>query len=212
MHRVGLLIPTADEARNAPDSLAAYGFGPGKSAACAAAAKLIRDDCCDTILIWGTAGGIHARKGEALVASHVAFSDYDLGGLFGSTGIGFVPGFTGADGWHELEATFRRRLLAAFAQVYPEVPVREGRICASDTFALPDSPQDYNRIQATADAVDMESAAVAQFLRLCAPQVRLGVLRVVSNDPNGEDEFMDFLEFFAALNPRLTALRTALEA
>ena len=212
MARIGILIPTMDEARNAPARNAAYGFGPGKSAACAAAAKLVCDDKCDTILVWGTAGGIHARKGEAIVASHIAFSDYDIGGLFGSTGVGFVPDFTDSEGWHALDVDFQNILLQAFRKTYPEVAVRVGRLCSSDTFALPASPQDYNRIQATADAVDMESAAVAQFLKLYAPQTRLGVLRVVSNEPNGEDEFMEFLEFFARLNTRLEAFRALLEA
>ncbi len=212
MSRIGLLIPTADEARNAPTRLAACGYGPGKSAACAAAAKLVCDDKCDTILVWGTAGGIHARKGEAIVASHVAFSDYDIGNLFGSTGVGFVPDFTDRDGWHALNAEFQLLLIQAFRKIYPEVSVSIGRLCSSDTFALPASPQDYNRIQATAAAVDMESAAVAQFLRLYAPQTRLGIIRLVSNEPNGEDEFMEFLKFFAGLNTRLEALRNLLEA
>ncbi len=222
--RCGFLIPTAEEAQGVSPEAADYavwGYGAGKAAACAMAADLIYGKGCDTVVIWGTAGGISARavQGQLFIADQVAYGDYDVRPLYGSTGVGFVHDFTDREGWYALEHDFTSWLEAAVRQVFPQCPPLHGRICSNDRFSMPADPRDYNRIEAAADAVDMESAAVAEFIhRLNARhdrQIRLGVLRVVSNAVGATEQtgldFTAFLETFCALNGRLAQLKHWLE-
>lgn len=220
--RPGFLIPTAGEAANLPSS-ADYicaGYGAGKAAACAAAADLIFERRCDTIIIWGTAGGISPRatSGHGFVADRVAYSDYDLRPLTGVTGVGFVPGLTDDDGWLSLPPDLAANTECAVREVYPELKFDRGSICSSDKFLLPSDRRDYNRIEATADAIDMESAAVAEFCRKlnrrCGKKIELSVIRIVSNStsvPESGHAFENFLDFFCSLNSRLPRLKQAIE-
>ncbi len=220
--RLGILIPTTGEAGNLPQDLPwlCAGYGPGKAAACAAAAELVFARRCDTIVIWGTAGGISplARRGHALLATRVAYSDYDLTPLTGITGPGFVPGVTDDDGWMALDPDLNRRLELAFRQTFPELPLHHAAICSSDSFLMPPRRDDYNRIEATADAIDMESAAVAEFCTASARRlglrIRLGVLRIVSNatgTPETGRDFEQFLDGFCRLNLRLADFKNRLD-
>ena len=221
---IGLIIPTDDESVGLPSyPYVACNFGAGKSAACAMAAELIFAKGCDTILIWGTAGGLspRAQNGAFFLGKYLAHGDYDVRPLYNSTGVGFVKNVTDDNGWITLSDEFNNAVANAFAKVYPEIPLFiDGRLCSSDRFAMPANRQDYNRIEAASDAIDMESAAVAEFIHhlntsgSSKKNIRLAVIRAISNQATTYDstdnEFMDFLPTFNKLNTRLSQLLNAL--
>ncbi|MCQ2396675.1 MAG: hypothetical protein MJ106_03135 [Lentisphaeria bacterium] len=221
--RICLIIPTDDEAVGLPPyPYIACGFGAGKSAACAMAADLIFKNGCDTILIWGTAGGLsqRAQNGVFFIGKYLAHGDYDVRPLYNSTGVGFVKNITDANGWITQPDDLNACIAKAFAQVFPEIKLyTDGRLCSSDKFAMPANRQDYNRIEAASDAIDMESAAVAEFIHHLntsgsAKNIRLAVIRAISNQAttfdSSDTEFMDFLPTFNKLNTRLPQLLNAL--
>jgi len=220
--RLGILIPTADEGRCLDKRLAAVtavGYGPGKATSCAAAADLVFQRHCDTILIFGTAGGMSPRAltGTAFLADKVAYNDYDIRPVFGATDVGFVPDFTDNDGWFALDPDLNNRLELAVREVFPELTLYRGLVCSADKFLLPDRREDYNRIEAQADCIDMESAAVAEFChRLnqnCHLNLKMAVLRIVSNStscPSAGDDFLNFMTYFNDLHARLPELYTRL--
>jgi crotonobetainyl-CoA:carnitine CoA-transferase CaiB-like acyl-CoA transferase len=74
----GFIVPTTEESVGVPAGcVAACGFGAGTSSACAAAADFIFNRGCDTIVIWGTAGGLspELRNGDIVVGNRVAHKD-----------------------------------------------------------------------------------------------------------------------------------------
>ena len=222
--RLGLLIPTAEEARGLDSRLAdcaAVGYGPGKATSCAAAADLVFQRHCDTILIFGTAGGISQRAltGTAFLADKVAYNDYDIRPVFGATDVGFVPDFTDDDGWFQLNFLLNDRLEKVIRDLYPELTLHRGLICSADKFLLPDRREDYNRIEAKADCIDMESASVAEFCHRLNQRLGLkistAVLRIVSNPtscPSAASDFLDFLAYFDKFHAKLHKLFTRLSS
>ena len=59
--RIGFIIPTELESQELNEynkHITCAGFGAGKAAACSAAAKLVYEKHCDTIIVWGLAGSL----------------------------------------------------------------------------------------------------------------------------------------------------------
>ena len=220
--KVGFIIPTKEEATGVPaECVAACGFGAGKSSSCAAAADLIFNRGCDTIVIWGTAGGLmpELKNGDIVVGNRVAHKDFSLTPLPWARGLGDVPDFSEKDFWHTLDAALAGQLLQAVKAVFPEHHIVAGPICAGDIFDP--AAARGNPIEAQAWAVDMETPAVAEFChRLnthCGMAIRFGVVRVVSNNADTADseticnDFNGFLQRFAQMSSRLKDLRRILE-
>lgn len=215
--RIGFIIPTDLESENlAPESshITCAGYGAGKASACSAAAELIFEKNCDTILIWGLGGALSPAlsPGDVLIGTHVAYKDFNIHPLCNSTGVGFVPNFA-EDLWHPLDEKLCDDLYKAVRQVFPESNVLRGNICTGDQFVLHQSMSQYNRIEQKALAVDMESAAVAQFCFNLKRDVRFGVIRVISDsaDSNADMDFTEFLQKFAQMNRALPTLKRVLE-
>ena len=220
--KVGFIIPTHLEAVGVPaECVADCGFGAGKSSNCAAAADLIFNRGCDTIVIWGTAGGLTPtlHTGDIVVGTRTAHKDFSLTPLTWVRGYGDVPEFSEEDFWHTLDATLAEQLLQAVETVFPGHHVVAGPICSGDIFDP--AAARGNPIEAQAWAVDMETSAVAEFChRLntrCGMKVRFGTARVISNNADTADsdtacgDFNDFLQQFAQMNARLEELRLMLE-
>ena len=216
--KVGFIIPTKEESVGVPDGcVAACGFGAGKSSNCAAAADLIFNRGCDTIVIWGTAGGLTPtlHAGDIVVATRTAHKDFSLTPLPWVRGLGDVPDFSEEDFWHTLDATLAGQLLQAVKKVFPRHNVFAGPVCSGDIFDP--AAARGNPIEARACAVDMETSAVAEFChRLntrCGMKVRFGTVRVISNNADtadsnaASDDFNEFLRLFAQMNTRLDEFR-----
>ena len=96
--------------------------------------------------------------------------------------------------------------------------VLSGPICSGDIFDP--AAARGNPVEAQAWAVDMETAAVAEFChrlnQKCGMAIRFGTARVISNDANTEDskaagrDFSRFLQEFHAMNARLPELQQLL--
>ena len=216
--RIGFLIPTALEARNIPDlnrHVTCSGYGAGKVAACSAAADLIFNKHCDTIVIWGLGGALSHRVdvNDVVVASHVAYRDFNIYPLCGSTGVGWVENFA-EDLFVELDPGLRSSLAAALHRLFPGRRVLEGKVCSGEQFVEFHPGDTLNRVEAASDVVDMESAAVVHFCHNIAKSVKVGVVRVISDnaDHNANVDFNAFLGEFAGMNGSLYRLREELMA
>ena len=215
--RTGFIIPTDLECTDLPPEeshIVCAGYGAGKAAACSAAAELIYEKNCDTVLIWGLAGGLSPalQVGDVLIGTHVAYKDYNIYPLANSTGTGYVQGFA-ENLWHPLDEELSDLLFETVRKIFPEKTVLRGNICTGDQFVQHQSTDQYNRIEQKALAVDMESAAVAHFCYNLKKKVRFGVIRVISDNANhsADLDFTTFLQQFAAMNRALPRLREVLE-
>ena len=220
--KIGFLIPTEMEAAGVPQGCTVtWGFGAGKSSSCAAAADLIFNKGCDTVVIWGTAGSLSPdlHAGDIVVAGRTAHKDFSLEPLPGARGLGDVPDFSEEDFWYTLDKSLAELLLKAVKQVFPEHKSIIGPVCSGDIF---DPAQARgNPIEAQAVAVDMETSAVAEFCHRLREKsgvpVRFGTIRVISNNADTSDsdnatsDFTAFLQLFAKMNTRLPQLQAFLE-
>ena len=220
--KVGFLIPTTVESVGIPEACTvAAGFGAGKSSSCAAAADLVFNRRCDTVVIWGTAGCLSntLQAGDIVVATRTAHKDFSLEPLFGARGLGDVPGFSGEDFWHAMDKPLAELLLESVKRVFPDRHAVPGAVCSGDIFD-PAKAQG-NPIEAQADAVDMETSAVAEFCHRLREKsgvpVHFGTIRVLSNDADTADsagaagDFRRFLAMFAQMNARLPLLQRFIE-
>ena len=220
--KIGFLIPTEMEAVGvAQGCTVTWGFGAGKSSSCAAAADLIFNKGCDTVVIWGTAGSLSPdfHAGDIVVAGRTAHKDFSLEPLAGARGLGDVPDFSEEDFWHTLDKPLAKLLLEAVRQVFPEHKTAVGPVCSGDIFDP--AKARGNPIEAQAVAVDMETSAVAEFCHRLREKsgvaVRFGTIRVISNNADTSDsanatsDFTAFLQLFAKMNARLPRLQEYLE-
>ncbi len=219
---IGFLIPTEMEATGVPNGCTVtWGFGPGKSSSCAAAADLIFNKGCNTVVIWGTAGSLSPdlHAGDIVVAGRTAHKDFSLEPLPGARGLGDVPDFSEEDFWYTMDSALAEQLLEAVQQVFPDHKAVIGPVCSGDIF---DPAQARgNPIEAQAVAVDMETSAVAEFChRLCKKSgmnIRFGTIRVISNNAdtsnsaNASSDFTAFLQLFTKMNARLPQLQNLLQ-
>lgn len=216
--RIGFIVPTEFESVNLPElnsHVTCAGVGAGKAAGCAAAAKLIFDKHCDTIIIWGLAGALSNRVhvGDIVVASQVAYRDFNIAPLSNSTGVGYVADFA-ENVFVGLDKNLHSLLTAELKKIFPDRNVMDGIACSGDQFTQFAPGEERNRVEAKADTVDMESAAVAHFCHLIDPKIKVGIIRIVSDnaDHNANIDFTAFLNSFAQMNGKLFELRQALLA
>jgi nucleoside phosphorylase len=219
---IGFLIPTEMEATGVPNGCTVtWGFGPGKSSSCAAAADIIFNKGCNTVVIWGTAGSLSPdlHAGDIVVAGRTAHKDFSLEPLPGARGLGDVPDFSEEDFWYTMDSALAEQLLKAVQQVFPDHKVVIGPVCSGDIFDP--AKARGNPIEAQAVAVDMETSAVAEFChRLHVKSgvpVRFGTIRVISNNAdtsnsaNASSDFTAFLQLFTKMNARLPQLQNLLQ-
>ncbi len=209
--KIGVLIPTADEIDGLPKGIpAAVAFGPGKTAACAAAAKLLFQDGCDAILLWGSAGACHRRLaiGDVVIADEVAYNDYDVAPLYGSTGMGFVPEIA-EDCWMKCDQALSDKLAAALKRLFPNINITHGRISAGDVFDNAKYKRPNNRIEEASDCVEMEGPAVAHFCKLTerftGKHIPMADIRMVVNyvGADAAEEFLQALALLKQINQKM---------
>ncbi len=216
--RIGFIVPTDLESRNLPAENAhvtCAGRGAGKVAACSAAADLIFNKHCDTIILWGLAGALspELRVGDIVIGSRVAYRDYNVYPLLGSTGVGWVAGFS-ENLFAELDPSLRASLKKHLSRLFPERNICEATICSGDQFVSLKPGDEKNRIEKESDAVDMESVAVAHFCQSLNRGIKVGIVRVISDnaDHNAGVDFKSFLDSFAEMNGKMFELRRGLLA
>jgi adenosylhomocysteine nucleosidase len=190
----GLQVSTAH-------GLALARSGLGKVNAAAAATLLLDRFGARTLVFSGVAGGLHPELpvGSVLLAGALGIHDYGIvtAGRFTATRSGEIP--FGAPELAALEpvapevrATFERLL----ARVGPSLghPIRLGGITTADYFLNCSVTRDALRARLGADAIDMESGAVAQVAE--AWGAPLYVIRTLS-DLAGEESHVTFTEMEA---------------
>ena len=216
--RVGFLIPTSLESQNLHQlnrHVTCAGYGAGKAAACSAAADLIFNKYCDTIIVWGLGGALSRRVNvnDIVVGTHVAHRDFNIYPLCGSTGLGWVQTFA-ENVFYELDPALRDQLQTQLKALFPDRNVLTGKICTGDQFVELKPGDPRNRVEEAADVVDMESAAVAQFCFNLDRKIKVGVVRVISDnaDHNANVDFRAFLAAFAEMNGQLHRFRQSLLA
>ena len=214
--RIGFLVPTDLEAQNLHkmnEHVTCAGYGAGKASACSAAAELIFNKYCDTIIVWGLAGGLSRRVSinDIVIGSRVAYRDFNIYPLFNSTGVGWVEKFS-ENVFFELDPGLRSLLREQIRKIFPERNVLEGTICTGDQFVEFKPGDALNRVERESDAVDMESAAVVHFCHNLNKKIKVGIVRVISDnaDHNANLDFSSFLQAFEAMNGKLFQLRKAL--
>ncbi len=211
--RLGFIVPTSLESINL-NALNAHvtsaGYGAGKTAVCAAAADLIFRKHCDTIIIWGLAGSLNKAVGvnDILIGTSTAYRDYDIAPLAGSTGVGFVQEYA-ENIWVDLDPFLAEILYESMKGLFPERKVVKGKICSGDQFVQHASSACFNRVEKEAYAVDMESAALAHFCHLVDKNVKVGIVRIISDnaDHDANINFSEFLEKFGKMNEKMYAFR-----
>lgn len=218
--RVGFIIPTELESKNLNEynsHITCAGLGAGKAAACSAAAKLVYEKHCDTIIIWGLAGSLdkEVKVNDIVVGNKVAYRDYNIAPLQGSKGIGEVPGYA-PDIWVELDQNLAFQIQDSLEELFPDRTVKQGAICTGDQFVQHSSESYYNRVEKESQAVDMESAAVVHFCenlnKFSNKKIKVGVVRIISDnaDHTAHVDFNSFIEEFSKMNNKMYKFRTNL--
>ena len=211
--RPGFIVPTSLESINLSplnSHVTSAGYGAGKTAVCAAAADLIFNKHCDTLIIWGLAGSLDPAVGvnDILIGTEAAYHDYNIAPLAGSTGVGFVQDFA-ENIWVDLDPGLAEILYNTMKELFPERKVVKGKICTGDRFVQHASRADYNRVEKEAYGVDMETAALVHFCHLTGKNIKVGAVRIISDnaDHNADINFSEFLEEFGRLNGRMYEFR-----
>lgn len=215
--RIGFIIPTELESQNLNEynsHITCAGFGAGKAAACSAAAKLVYEKHCDTIIIWGLAGSLdkNVNVNDIVVGNKVAYRDYDITPLQGAKGVGEVPGYA-PNIWVELDQNLVLQIRDALEKEFPDRIVKQGAICTGDQFVQHSSEDSYNRVEKEAQAVDMESAAVVHFCenlnKFSGKKIKVGIVRVISDnaDHSAHVDFNSFIEEFSKMNRKMLNFR-----
>lgn len=190
--------------------------GLGKVNAASAATLLLDRFGARTLVFSGVAGGLHPELpvGSVLLAERLAIHDYGIvtAGRFTATRSGVIP--FGAPELADLEpvpAAVRDTFERLRAEVAPRLahPVRLGGITTADYFLNCGATRDELRARLGADAIDMESGAVAQVAE--AWGAPLYVIRTLS-DLAGEESHVTFTEMEAmAAENSAACVRTLLE-
>lgn len=173
------------------DRIALALSGIGKVNAAAAATLLLSRYGAQTLIFSGVAGGLHPELevGTVLLADRLAIHDYGYvaGGRFTPTASGVIPigapTLTEAVAVSSAVARNLDRLAAAVAERLPH-PVLKGAVVTADYFLNCATTRQDLRAALGADAIDMESGAVAQVA--AAWGAPLYVIRTLS-DLAGED-------------------------
>jgi adenosylhomocysteine nucleosidase len=181
--------------------------GIGKVNAAAAATLLLSAFGARSLIFSGVAGGLNPALGvgSVLLAERMAVHDYGLvsGGTFTPTAYGVIP--MGAPRLTEpepVEAAVRAVLARLAAAVSGRLDARLGGVVTADYFLNCTATRDELHAQLGADAIDMESGAVALVAR--AWGVPLYAIRTLS-DLAGEDSHLTYGEM-AAMAARNSAL------
>lgn len=172
--------------------------GIGKVNAAAAATLLVAVHGAEALIFSGVAGGLDPALGvgAVLLAERLAIHDYGFvaGGRFTPTASGIIP--IGAPTLEALpavapEVVRRLERLAEAVRGRLDHPVRLGAVTTADYFLNCVATRGELRATFGADAIDMESGAVAQVAD--AWGVPLYVIRTLS-DLAGEDSHVTYLE------------------
>ena len=183
--------------------------GIGKVNAAAAATVLLSEFQARALVFSGVAGGLNPRLGvgSVLLGARLAAHDYGVvaDGRFTATASGVIP--LGAPPLTELDpvapevAATLERLKTALADQL-DTPMVLGAITTADYFLNCAATRDDLHARLGADAIDMESGAVAQVA--AAWDRPLYVIRTLS-DLAGEDSHIDYPRL-AAMAARVSAL------
>lgn len=172
--------------------------GLGKVNAAAAATLLLDRFEARALIFSGVAGGLHPELpvGAVLLAERLAIHDYGIvtAGRFTATRSGVIPFDAPEVALEPAPAQVRTDFLQLLDAVRLDHPVRLGGITTADYFLNCGQTRDELRARLGADAIDMESGAVAQVADGWG--VPLYVIRTLS-DLAGEESQVTFTEMEA---------------
>lgn len=179
--------------------------GIGKVNAARTAQVLIDRYAPDAMINTGIAGGIGEglHVGDFVIGTELVQHDFSLA-LFGYA-RGFVPGF--GDGKSPAYFQADPDLVHAFSgsavQFLSAQNVREGRIASGDLFVADAAVKNWIRNEFSADAVEMEGAAIAQVAVLNG--VPFVVVRAISDlaDGTATESFETFEQETALLSAKI---------
>lgn len=188
-------------------ALAVVQSGIGKVNAAAAATLLLGVLGARTLVFSGVAGGLNPALavGDVLLAERLAVHDYGLvaGEAFTATASGVIPiGAPALERPEPVSGEVRARLQALQARLGGQVKARLGSVTTADYFLNCAVTRDRLHAAYAADAIDMESGAVAQVAK--AWGAPLYVIRTLS-DLAGDNSHLSYGEL-AAMAARNSAL------
>jgi len=167
--------------------------GIGKVNAAITTGLLLGHFGCDSIAFSGCAGGLNPKRniGDIIVADELIQHDYGaiVDGQLISSIPGSFPALDSSD--NDIAYVMPHRLKSAISNIMDD-NTTFGRIITGDTYLACDKTANMFYKQFQADAIDMESGAIAQVC--CNWHVPFVIIRVLS-DKAGKDSPLDFEEF-----------------
>ena len=179
--------------------------GIGKVNAARTAQVLIDRYAPDAMINTGIAGGIGEglHVGDFVIGTELVQHDFSLS-LFGYA-RGFVPGF--GDGkspaYFQADSDLVQAFSGSAVQFLSAQNVRKGRIASGDLFVADAAVKNWIRNEFSADAVEMEGAAIAQVAVLNG--VPFVVVRAISDlaDGTATESFETFEQETALLSAKI---------
>ncbi|AFG38591.1 5'-methylthioadenosine/adenosylhomocysteine nucleosidase [Spirochaeta africana] len=184
--------------------------GVGKVMAAMTTQRIIDELAPQAVLMVGVAGGLNPRLsiGDVVVGAETLQHDLDVTALGIPRGTVPFTGYRWLAGDEQLLQAAKHTILPGKNEAGQPVQLHAGRILTGDQFMSRAAQQQHRYLvdELNGDAVDMESAAVAQVC-VCNNIPHL-VLRVISDTADGSAR-VDFWRFLPRAGQRIQQLTAA---
>lgn len=166
--------------------------GIGKVNAARTTQILINNFNIDVIINVGSAGSINDELdiGDIVIGNKIVQHDFDI------TALGYPKGYISNVGKYvESDSTLIEKMKETISKMQDsEFKIKIGTIASGDIFCTELKMKEKIRTKFNADAIEMESAAIAQVCEL--DNIPFIIIRSISDKPNGNNEvtFIQFLE------------------
>ena len=166
--------------------------GIGKVNAARTTQILVDNFDLDFVINAGAAGAINylLNIGDVVIAKHVVQHDFDI------TAFGHPKGFISNIGQHvESDSKLLEKMRTTINKINnKDFKIKVGVIASGDIFCTETKMKEKIRSKFLADAIEMESAAIAQVCKL--DNMPFIIIRSISDNPNGNNliTYKEYLE------------------